>query len=67
MASCKLKPSVKQYKKNARGQSTGQYHWVHYTVSTLKTEELKSFYTNPSYSRKKNIILRELEKRNVNV
>ena len=67
MASCKIKPSVKQYKRNARGQQTSQFHWVHYTVSTLKTEELKSFYTNPSYSRKKNIILRELQKRNVDV
>ena len=65
MASCKIKPSVKQYKRNARGQQTSQFHWVHYTVSTLKTDELKSFYTNPSYSRKKNIILRELQKRKV--
>ena len=65
MASCKIKPSVKQYKRNARGQQTSQFHWVHYTVSTLKTEELKSFYSNPSYSRKKNIILRELERRKV--
>lgn len=67
MASCKIKPSVKEYKKNARGQMTGQYMWRHFTVSTLKTEELKSFYNNPSYKRKKNIILRELEKRKVQI
>lgn len=67
MASCKIKPSTKEYKRNDRGQMTSQFIWKHFTVSTIKTEELKGFYTNPNYSRKKNMILRELERRNIQI
>ena len=37
---------------------------IHYTPSNTSTEELKKMYENPSYRKKKNIIKRELEKRN---
>ena len=64
MASCKLKPSTKEYKKDKNGKMTNQWSWKHYTVHNTKTEELKSLYENSSYRRKKSIILKELIKRN---
>ena len=64
MASCKLKPSTKENKRDKVGKMTKQWSWKHYTVHNTKTEELKSLYTNPSYRRKKKIILQELIKRN---
>ena len=36
----------------------------HYTPSNTSTDELKKMYESDSYKRKKNIIKRELEKRN---
>ncbi len=64
MASCKLKPSSKKYKRDARGKMTKQWTWEHFTVSNTKTEDLKTFYLNESYSRKKHLIKKELIKRN---
>ena len=64
MASCKLKPSTKKYKKDANGKMTKQWSWEHFTVHNTKTEELKTLYLNESYSRKKHLIKRELVKRN---
>ena len=43
MASCKLKPSSKKYKRDARGKMTKQWTWEHFTVSNTKTEDLKTF------------------------
>ena len=60
----KLKPSTKEYKRDARGKMTNQWSWKHYTVASTSTEELKKYYVNSSYKRKKEVIKRELEKRN---
>jgi hypothetical protein len=60
----KLKPSTKEYARDARGRMTNKFTWKHYTPSNTSTEELKKMYDSDSYSRKKNIIKRELAKRN---
>ena len=60
----KIKPSVKEYKRDARGKMTKQWTWKHYNVESISTKELKEFYTSPSYSRKKEAIRLELVKRN---
>lgn len=63
--SIKLKPSTKEYKRDARGKIIGkQFTWRHHTPCSFKTEELKEMYKNSSYSRKKHLIKRELIKRN---
>ena len=60
----KVKPSVKEYKRDARGKMTKQWTWKHYNVESISTKELKEFYSSPSYSRKKEAIRLELVKRN---
>ena len=60
----KLKPSTKQYERDSRGRMTQKWNWVHYTPSNTSTEELKKMYESSSYSRKKNLIKKELIKRN---
>ena len=40
MASSKLKPSTKEYVRDARGKMTSKWAWKHYTVSNTSTEEL---------------------------
>ena len=66
--SIKLKPSTKEYKRDSRGKIVGKkFFWKHHTPSSFKTEELKEMYTNSSYRRKKHLILKELERRNVEV
>jgi len=59
----KLKPSTKEYVRDSRGRMTNKWSWKHYTPSATSTEELKKLLENSSYKRKKNIILRELAKR----
>lgn len=59
----KLKPSTKEYVRDSRGRMTKKWSWKHYTPSATPTEELKKLLENSSYKRKKNIILRELAKR----
>ena len=49
----KIKPSTKEYKRDARGKMTNKWVWKHYTVSNTSTEELKKYYKNDSYKRKK--------------
>lgn len=61
----KVKPSSKKYKKDKNGKMTSQWVWVHYTVSNTPTDELKKLYESPSYKRKKEVIRKELIKRNV--
>ena len=63
MASSKLKPSTKEYVRDARGKMTSKWAWKHYTVSNTSTEELKKLYKNDSYKRKKEVIKRELIRR----
>jgi len=66
--SIKLKPSTKEYKRDAKGKIIGkQYTWKHHNPCTFITEELKSMYTNSAYSRKKHLILNELKKRGVEI
>jgi hypothetical protein len=60
----KIKPSIKDYKRDARGKMTKQWTWKHYNVESISTKELKEFYTSPSYRRKKEAIRLELVKRN---
>ena len=60
----KIKPSSKQYRKDKKGKLTNQWVWVHYTVTNTNTEELKKLYVSPSYTRKKEVIKKELIKRN---
>ena len=60
----KVKPSIKEYKRDARGKMTKQWTWKHYNVESISTKELKEFYSSPSYKRKKEAIRLELVKRN---
>ena len=60
----KLKPSAKEYLKDSRGKRTNQFVWKHFTPSGTSTEELKKMFTNNSFRKKKNVIKRELLKRN---
>jgi hypothetical protein len=60
----KIKPSVKEYKRDARGKMTKQWTWKHFNVESISTKELKEFYSSPSYKRKKEAIRLELVKRN---
>ena len=59
----KIKPSTKDYIRDARGKMTNKWVWKHYTVSNTSTEELKKYYKNDSYKRKKEVIRKELVKR----
>ena len=60
----KLKPSTKEYVRDARGKMTNKFTWKHYTPHNTSTEELKKMYEGENFRRKKNIIRRELIKRN---
>tara|TARA_B100001559_G_scaffold253204_1_gene216995 strand:- start:172 stop:372 length:201 start_codon:yes stop_codon:yes gene_type:complete len=61
----KLKKSSKDYVRDARGRMTNKWTWKHYTVSNTSTEELKKLYDSPSYSKKKNVIKKELNRRGI--
>jgi hypothetical protein len=63
----KLKPSSKDYVRDARGKMTNKWTWKHYTVSNTSTEELKKLYTNSSYSKKKSAIKKELVRRGIEI
>lgn len=60
----KLKPSSKEYVRDVRGKLTNKFTWKHYTPHNTSTEELKKMYESDSYKRKKNLIKKELIKRN---
>ena len=60
----KLKPSTKEFIRDANNRMTNKWFWKHYTVSATSTEDLKKYLADPNYSRKKNMIVRELKKRN---
>ena len=40
----KLKPSSKEYVRDARGKMTNKFTWKHYTPHNTSTEELKKMY-----------------------
>lgn len=66
--SIKLKPSTKEYKRDAKGKIIGkQYTWKHHTPCSFKTKELITMYNSSTYSRKKHLILKELNRRSVEV
>lgn len=66
--SIKLKPSTKEYKRDARGKIIGkQYTWKHHTPCSFKTKELITMYNSSTYNRKKHLILKELNRRSVEV
>ncbi len=60
----KIKPSSKKYIRDKNGKMTNNWVWEHYTTTNTSTEELKKYYENPSYKRKKEVIRKELAKRN---
>lgn len=61
----KLKPSTKEYKRDRNGRMTSKWTIKHYTVASTSTKELiESIEKLP---RKKNVILKELAKRGVNI
>lgn len=64
LASCKLKPSSKEYQRDGNNKMTKKWAWKHYTVHNTSTEELLKAYENSNMRRKKGIIRKELEKRN---
>jgi hypothetical protein len=61
----KIKPSTKEYVRDAKGRMTSKWAWKHYTVSNTSNEELIKYYKNPSYKRKKEVIRKELVRRGV--
>lgn len=61
----KLKPSVKEYKRDVNNKMTSVYTWKHFTPASIKNEELLKMYESHSYKRKKHLILNELKKRNI--
>ena len=66
--SIKLKPSTKEYKRDARGKIIGnRYTWRHHNPCSFKTQELQEMYKSDSYSRKKHLILKELNRRGVEI
>lgn len=67
--SIRLKPSTKEYKRDARGKiiSDKKYTWRHYPPCSFKTEELKEMFNNSIYRRKKHLILKELDRRNISI
>ena len=48
----KIKPSTKDYIRDARGKMTNKWVWKHYTVSNTSTEELKKNFLNHSQIKK---------------
>ena len=60
----KVKPSIKEYKRDARGKMTKQWTWKHFNVEGISTKELLEYYNSDSYRRKKEVIRLELVKRN---
>ena len=65
MASSKLKPSTKEYVRDARGKMTSKWAWKHYTVSNTSTEELLKLLVIDTQKKNKSKIQRELTKRGV--
>ena len=61
--SVKLKPSTKEYVRDDRGKMTKNWTWKHYTPSMTSTEDLKKILGDSNYKKKRNIIERELAKR----
>lgn len=63
----KLKPSSKEYIRDKNGRMTNRWVIKHYTIASTSTEELKKFYESQNYSRKKNVIKKELSRRGITI
>ena len=61
--SVQLQPSTKEYVRDDRGKMTKNWTCKHYTPSMTSTEDLKKFLGDSNYKKKRNIIERELAKR----
>lgn len=60
----KLKPSVKKYVRDDRGKMTSKWSWEHTTTAGTSTVELKKMLEDKNLRKKRNVIKRELIKRN---
>jgi len=60
----KLKPSVKKYVRDDRGKMTSKWSWEHTTTAGTSTVELKKMLEDKNLRKKRNVIERELIKRN---
>lgn len=60
----KLKPSVKRFVRDDRGKMTKKWAWDHTTTAGTSTIELRKMLENKDLSKKKNVIIKELLKRN---
>lgn len=60
----KLKQSSKEYIRDSRGKMTNKFVWKHFTPSGTKTSELLKMYSDNKFRKKKNLIKKELLKRN---
>jgi len=60
----KLKPSVKKYVRDDRGKMTSKWSWEHTTTAGTSTVELKKILEDKNLRKKRNVIERELIKRN---
>ena len=60
----KLKPSVKKYIRDDRGKMTSKWSWEHTTTAGTSTVELKKMLEDKNLRKKRNVIERELIKRN---
>jgi len=61
----KLKPSTKEYVRDARGKMTSKWTWKHYTVSNTSTEELLKLLVMDTQRKNKSKIQKELTRRGV--
>jgi len=63
----KLKPSSKEYIRDKNGRMANRWVIKHYTIASTSTEDLKKFYESQNYSRKKNVIKKELSRRGITI
>ena len=63
----KLKPSSKEYIRDKNNRMTNRWFIKHYTIASTSTAELVKLFSSPSYSKKKNVIKKELNKRGISV
>jgi len=61
----KLKPSTKEYQRDAKGKMTTKWTWKHYTPSNTSTSELLKMLSSPSEKKNKQKIQKELTKRGI--
>jgi len=60
----KIKPSQKEYVKDANGRTTSMWRWKHYYLKQATTEEIQKELAQGK-NKDKNKLLKELENRGV--